>query len=95
MSDECFNDLNRNTSTPAQPPTLPAAIPISRNYNYESLNRQVRISDVRVYASLQRGQYQLKCIKLNKYQPVELFQLLDPATGVRANRSSAGKNKDA
>ena len=54
----------------------------------------MKISDVPVYASIQRGQYQLKCIKLNKYQPVELFQLLDPATGFRANRSSAGKNKD-
>ena len=47
-----------------------------------------------MYASLQRGQYQLKCIKLNKYQPVELFQLLDADTGLRANRSSTGKKKD-
>ena len=52
------------------------------------------ISSVPVYASFQRGQYQLKCIKLNKYQPVELFELLDAATGKRANRSAAGKAKD-
>jgi hypothetical protein len=96
MSDDCLYDLAQNVSTPVQPPTIPAAIPISRNYNYvgKSLNGQARISDVRVYASLQRGQYQLKGIKLNKYQPVELFQLLDADTGLRANRSSTGKKKD-
>ena len=101
MSDDCFNDLDRNVSTPVQPPTIPAAIPISRNYNYvgKSPDRQVMKSDVPVYASLPasgecKGQYSLKCIKLNKFQPVELFQLLDPATGLRANRSAAGKKKE-
>jgi hypothetical protein len=73
-----------------------SAIPLSRNFNYvgKSAKRQVRISEVPVLASFQRGQYQLKCIKLNKYQPVECFELLDAGTGLRANRSSSGKSKD-
>lgn len=77
-------------------PQTPTPIPLSRNFNYvgQSVKRQVRISVVPVYASFQRGQYQLKCIKLNKYQPVECFEILDAATGLRANRSSSGKAKD-
>jgi len=95
-SDDCFNNLAQNVSTQAQPPILPKVIPLSRNFNYVGKNAKglVQISKVPVYASLQRGQYQLKCIKLNKYQPVKLFQLLDPATGLRANRSAAGKKKE-
>ncbi len=90
-------DVSFETLINPSPRSNPSsAIPLSRNFNYvgKSAKRQVRISDVPVYASLQRGQFQLKCIKLNKYQPLECFELLDAGTGLRANRSSSGKSKD-
>jgi hypothetical protein len=85
-----------STGTADIEPSTPVPIPQSKNFNYvgKSAKGQVCNSDVPVLASLQRGQYQLKCIKLNKYQPVHLFELLDASTGRRANRSSAGKKKD-
>jgi hypothetical protein len=67
----------------------------NRNFNYVTTNenRQVKKSSTPVYAKLWLGVYQLKCQKLNKFMPVESFDLLDPATGKRANRSRAGKEK--
>jgi hypothetical protein len=74
--------------------SAPITIALSRNFNYVKIGKNVSISSGPVYASFQRGQYQLKCIRLNKYQPVECFELLDANTGLRANRSSSGKRKD-
>jgi hypothetical protein len=98
-SDTLVNHSRRSSAESADIeiiPYAPATVPLSMNFNFVgvSVKGQVRISDVPVIASLQRGQFQLKCHRLNKYQPVHLFELLDASTGRRANRSTAGKQKD-
>jgi hypothetical protein len=98
-SDTLVNHSRRSSANSADIeiiPYAPATVPLSMNFNFVgvSVKRQVRISDVQIFATFQRGQYQLKCIKLNKYQPVEFFDLLDANTGLRANRSYSGKRKD-